>query len=221
MTFDAGAKSFTSEQVRSLIDSSLDAVIAIDEAGVVVEWNRQATTTFGWQRQEVLGRELAELIVPEHLRDQHRSGLARFRETREAPITGNRLELVARRRSGQQFPVELSVSRVESDNTTYFVAYVRDITDWRLQEDLQSLEVLEARLVGESAIEAAKAESYEDSLRRILDTICEQIDWPLGHVWLPNDSGKLLIPSHIWHADAELDVSNLRTATAGMRFHMG
>lgn len=217
MTADVGENSFYNEQVRTLINSSLDAVIAIDEQGLVVEWNHQAATTFGWQRNEVLGRELAELILPEGFRDKHRAGLAHYRETREAPILEQRLELTACRRDGQQIPIEFSVTQLTSDATTSFVAYVRDISDWHAQEDLQSLEVLEAKLVGESAIGVARAESYEDSLRRILDTICEQINWPLGHVWLPNDSDALLLSSHIWHVDDTLDSTELRSATANLR----
>jgi diguanylate cyclase (GGDEF)-like protein/PAS domain S-box-containing protein len=116
--------------VRALLDSSLDAVIVIDDAGCVVEWSGAAERTFGRARAEVLGRELAELIIPASLRAAHREGLRRLRDTgRGGVLLGKRVEMNAMRADGSVFPVELSINAVGSSERRAFVGYVRDITE--------------------------------------------------------------------------------------------
>ena len=208
-------------EVRTVIESSLDAVVTIDDQGKIVDWNTRAVETFGWEVDEVLGEELAALIIPESFREAHRAGMERFRKSGELPIAGQRLELPALRRDGSQLPVELSVAPIENDGQTLFLAYVRDISDWHREEEEQQRNVLEARIVGEAAFEVARASSYEDALKRILHTICEQIEWPLGHVWIPNDTGQYLVSSQIWYVRQGLDTKQLRSATARARFAKG
>ena len=65
-------------QTRLILDSAYDAIVAMDATGRIVDWNRQACTTFGWSREEVLGRSLAETIVPPSYREAHTRGLAHF-----------------------------------------------------------------------------------------------------------------------------------------------
>lgn len=218
MSAGDASKSFWDPQVQAVLNSSLDSVIAINPAGVVTDWNVQAEKTFGWTRNEAIGRKLEELIVPTAYQEAFLKGLHRFGETGEAPIVGERLELSAIRRDGSEFPIELSVTRVVKDDEIYFVAYLRDITDWTTQEKLQSLEMLEAKLVGDTAVTLAQASSFEESLQNILDTICQEIDWPVGHVWIPNESGSFLVSSHIWHVAPDMQIDELHRATANATF---
>jgi len=83
----------------------------------------------------VIGREMAELIIPPHLRDRHRRGLARVLAGGEGTVLGRRIELTALRSDGNEFPVELTVSRIESEDPPVFTGYVRDITERRRNED--------------------------------------------------------------------------------------
>src|SRR5690606_17939996 len=93
----------------TVIDAALDAVVAIDPAGVVIEWNREAERMFGWPAAEAIGRRVSELIVPERYRAAHEKGLARFLRTGTGPMLNRRTELVAVRRDGREFPVELTI----------------------------------------------------------------------------------------------------------------
>ncbi|MBA3684141.1 MAG: PAS domain S-box protein [Planctomycetes bacterium] len=120
---------------RALIDSALDAMITIDEIGVVTDWNPQAHAIFGWSRDEALGQSLAEMIIPPNLREAHRRGILRFHETGEGPILGRRLELAAVRRSGELFPVELSIVPSRIGGKQRFCGYLRDITERKRTED--------------------------------------------------------------------------------------
>ena len=215
------AGSLWDDQFRAIFDSSLDAVITIDASGRIVDWSRQATATFGWTPEEVLGVELAGLLVPDEYQATHLAGLERFRETGEAPVVGQRLELAARRRDGTIFPIELSVTKLEKSGKTYFTAFVRDISDWQREEARQSRRMLEAELISETMSETATAVSFEDSLQVVLDAICDQIKWPLGHVWLPDDSNHYLVSTRIWHNDSRLEVEEFRRVTEASRLRRG
>ena len=103
----------------AILDAALDAVITIDHLGCVLEFNRAAEKTFGYSRQDVLGKELAELIVPPDYRDAHRQALARW--SADGPLAGagaggllgRRIDVEAMRSDGTVFPAELAISRVD------------------------------------------------------------------------------------------------------------
>ena len=77
-------------RARLVVDTAHDAFIGIDSMGRIAAWNAQAEATFGWTRDEVLGRILAETIVPPAFREAHISGMRRFHETGEAPVVNQR-----------------------------------------------------------------------------------------------------------------------------------
>jgi len=116
-------------RVRAMLQSSLDAVVAMDHRGIVVEWNHAAETTFGYTAAEALGREMVEMIVPPSLRDEHRRGFARYLETGDPRVLDRRLELSAIRSDGSEFPVELAITRIAQPGPPMFTAYLRDITE--------------------------------------------------------------------------------------------
>lgn len=123
------------ELSRSIIATANDAFVAIDERGAITDWNQQAETTFGWSLQEVLGRPLAELIVPEEQRAAHRAGLEEYLKTGTGPILNRRVEVMARNRAGQLFPAELTVWPVRVGRAVRFNAFVHDITPRRRAEE--------------------------------------------------------------------------------------
>jgi PAS domain S-box-containing protein len=111
---------------EAVVAASADCVVVIDAAGRVVEFNPAAEATFGYPRDDALGRELAELIVPPHLRERHRRALARCVETGEGTILGRPVEFVGMRAGGSEFPVEITVAALPG--AELFVGFVRDIT---------------------------------------------------------------------------------------------
>ncbi len=113
----------------AILESSLDAVVAMDHLGRVVEYNPAAERIFGYPRESAIGVELAELIIPPDQGEAHRRGLASYLSTGDGPVLGRRLELTARRSDGTEFPVELAITRVQLDGPPLFTAFIRDITD--------------------------------------------------------------------------------------------
>lgn len=110
----------------ALLNASLDGVIGIDCTGCISEFNAAAEEMFGRKRQEVVGHSMADLLVPPHLRDAHRRGLARYLETGESRVLDTRIEVTALRAGGMEFPIELAVRRVAAEGSPTFLAYVRD-----------------------------------------------------------------------------------------------
>jgi PAS domain S-box-containing protein len=126
-------------RVRAVLNSALSAVIVMEADGRVVDWNSRAEAMFGWKRDEAVGMELAELIIPRRLRLAHRRGLERYLTDGEGPILNRSIELTALRRDGSEFPVEISISPVKSGATVSFCGFITDITErQRAQEKIQA-----------------------------------------------------------------------------------
>ena len=125
------------DQLRRVIDTASSAFVGMDEAGVIVEWNRRAEETFGWKRAEAIGRRVGELIVPRSFRRQHEIGFRRLQRTGRKRTRGRR-ELVAVHRDGREFPVEIAMWAIEQDGSYRFSALIDDITERkRLEGELR------------------------------------------------------------------------------------
>ena len=140
-------------RARLIIDTAHDAFVGMNEAGHIIGWNAQAEATFGWTREEALGRNLAETIVPPAYRHAHALGMQRFLETGDAPVVNRRLELTALDRAGREFPVEITITapiRVGGGFT--FGAFLRDISERRERDE-------QLRCAKEAAEAATRAKS--------------------------------------------------------------
>jgi diguanylate cyclase (GGDEF)-like protein/PAS domain S-box-containing protein len=122
-------------RLSSIFDSALDAVVTMGADGVITDWNPMAETIFGWKKSEVVGRTVAETILPQRYREPHRAGLRRFLETGKGPALNTRLELEGLHRDGHEFPVELSIGATPTGTDYTFSAFVRDITERRRAEE--------------------------------------------------------------------------------------
>lgn len=131
-------------RVRSILTHAPDAFVSIDEAGTITEWNRQAERTFGWHKEEVLGRRLRDILIPAAMRAAHEAGFNRFVHTGTGPVVDQRLEVAALHKDGREIPVELSVAAIRHGDTFVANAFLRDITD-RLQAQ-QELAASEKRV---------------------------------------------------------------------------
>lgn len=119
----------------AILDSALDCIVMIDHEGRITEFNPAAERTFGHARAEVLGKYLADVIIPPSLRDKHRQGFARYLATGEGRVLGRRIELTAIRADGSEFPVELAIIRTPLDGPPSFTGFLRDITERKRNED--------------------------------------------------------------------------------------
>ena len=123
------------ERTREILEATAEAFISIDAGGLVTIWNPQATETFGWARDEAVGRPLTELLIPEGSRKAHDRGRRRFLETGQGPLLNRRVEVTAVHKDGHRFPVELVIWPVGSGPETVFNAFAHDISERRRNED--------------------------------------------------------------------------------------
>lgn len=117
-----------SEARGAILASALDCIITIDARGSILEFNPAAERTFGYRRDEAIGREMADLIVPPQYREGHRRGLQRHLETGQASVVGQRLELQAMRKDGSVFPCEIAIVPLPSAGALRFTGFLRDLT---------------------------------------------------------------------------------------------
>ncbi len=135
---------------RAVVAAAMDAIVVIDATGSVLEWNAAAEELFGYAAAEVVGRELAALIIPAELREPHRRGLTRAVTGATTVIIGRHVELTGQRADGVLIPVELTITRVGVDDAgdPVFSGFLRDVSErQQLTRDLRSSR---ARLVSVS-----------------------------------------------------------------------
>jgi PAS domain S-box-containing protein len=130
--------------LQPVLETALDAVVVMGTDGRVLDWNARAEDVFGWKREEAMGRDMAELIIPERMRAAHHAGLRRVLSGGPLHILGRMVELSALRRNGSEFPVELSITRPELAEGQVFLAFIRDIS--ARKRDEMSLRKAERRL---------------------------------------------------------------------------
>lgn len=121
--------------LRMILEGALDAIVGINQAGLITQWNRSAEEIFGWPRAEVLGMPVAEVIVPERFREAHRRGVQNFLDRGEAPLFGKRFEWIALRRDGSEFPAEVRMTAIADSAGVTFTAFISDITERRRAEE--------------------------------------------------------------------------------------
>ncbi len=110
-----------------VVEAARDAVVTIDSLGRILQFNRSAERMFGYQREDVIGRELAETIIPPDLRANHWAGLLRLTAGDSPRILDRRIEMRAMARGGEQFPIELTVTQT-SDSPPVWTGFIRDLT---------------------------------------------------------------------------------------------
>ena len=168
-------------QTHQILETAHDAFVSIDEGGLITSCNAQAEATFGWPCEALLGRELAETIIPERYREAHRRGIAHFLSTGEGKVLGKRLELVAVHREGYELPVELTISALQTEGGHSFNAFLRDISERKRRE-----RYLEAHHATQVIL--AEADRVSEAVPRLLEAIGEAMGWEFGALWGFNGS---------------------------------
>lgn len=141
----------TRDRLQAMLKTSLDAVLVVDRHGKFVEFSGSASEIFGYSADEAVGQEMTKLIFPDHLIDAHNKGMKHHLETGQEKLIGaGRVQVQARRKSGEIFPVELSIAKTMSPQGEIFVSYLRDISD-RLEAEEKLLAARDEALAGERA----------------------------------------------------------------------
>jgi PAS domain S-box-containing protein len=131
---DISERKQAEQKFRSVTESAIDAIISADHTGEIITWNSAATRILGYTEEEAGGQRL-ELVIPERYHEAHRQGMARFTETGEPHVIGSTVELSAITRSGEEIPIELSLSTWTVREDRYYTGIIRDIAERKAAEE--------------------------------------------------------------------------------------
>ena len=137
---------------RRALDAAPDAMVIIDEAGIILFANRQVSALFGYADGQIVGRPV-EFLLPERFRAPHRAHREHYAADARVRQMGAGLEICGRRQDGSEFPVEISLSPIEGEDRPLIAAAIRDVSQRRRMED----ELSATRRDAERAREAAEA----------------------------------------------------------------
>ncbi len=168
------ARRYSEEQYRTVVETATDAVISIDEASQIQFVNPAATKIFGYDTSELIGSPLM-MLMPEFLRDPHKTGVRRYLTTNQRHLNWQGVELIGQRKNGDEFPVEVSFGEITKQGRSIFTGFIRDITERKQAEEalrasegelrkiVAQLELERAHLV--EAQEVAKMGSWDLNLK--------------------------------------------------------
>ncbi len=204
----------TSEARKSaMLETALDCIITMDSEGRIVEFNPAAERTFGFQRDQVVGLVLGDVIIPPAFRERHREGLARYLATGEGRVLGRRIELAALRADGSEFPVEMAITRISMEGQPLFTAYLRDISEQKRAEQHRTLRLAVTQVLSEAA-------SVEQGATGVLRSVCEHLGWDLGFFWALGEHRDCLHCRAGWHRP-QFALRDFETASCSRTFARG
>lgn len=209
------------ERIETILSTSLDAVVVSDRAGRIIEYNGAAERIFGYSQAEAIGADMADLIIPDHFRDAHREGMARFRRDGSLRFMGKGIvRLDAKRRDGSIFPVDVSLAKAQSPGGEIFVAFLRDISD-RVRSEAALKRARDRAIAGEkqkAELLAVMSHEMRTPLNGMLGTLELVDDIALDeqhrrYLRIIRESGRVLLR----HVNEVLDISRLDAGKMSLR----
>jgi PAS domain S-box-containing protein len=192
---------------RAVMETALDCIVLMDHTGAIVEMNPATEQTFGYARADVLGKPLTDL-VPTPPGDDHRAPRLHD-QAGDSPAIGQRIEVTARRASGEAFPVEVAVVRMGTEDPPMFTAYIRDITERR--RSAEAIRVSEARFrrLTESGIMGIVLADTAGQLREANDSFLRITGYTRDDLLAGRIHGRHLTPPE-WNAADQLAREQLK-----------
>lgn len=182
----------TADLIQQILDSTLDAFLSTDPAGLVTSWNREAERMFGWTEAEAVGQVFSELVIEPEDREAYTRWLSRTGAQTEA--AGRRVAFRALQRGGRRFPVEFSLTVLVQPDGPAAYMFVRDLTAARHSERLRSLEYSVADAL-------ATAPNVEQATAAVVAAVGETLHWPYAEYWHLDAEGVDLERLAVWSRD--------------------
>src|SRR5438128_908338 len=179
------------ESSRIIAETASDAIITIDQDSTILFVNRATEEIFGYTKDEMLGQQLT-MLMPDYLRHVHKAGINRYVETGKRHIDWEAVALPGLHKNGKEVPLELSFGEFIEGGRHYFTGIARDITERKLFNRRLAAQYQVTRTL-------AEAESLIEATPRLLQSICECLDWGLGILWRVDPDDGVLRYVQGWH----------------------
>ena len=208
------------KRVISIVQANPDAIIVIDPKGVIETFSKAAEDMFGMSSDKAVGRNVSTLM-PKAVALEHDYYLERYDPDRPSTIVDNIREVNGLRHDGEEFPLELKVSRMDIGGKTKFLGLIRDISDRKRLEAERELHRKRTQLLDRASAVAAESDSLEESMASVLKMSCETLDWPVGHVYEIDAESGQIIPTRIWYLEDEFKYRDFVELTERTNFAPG
>jgi PAS domain S-box-containing protein len=199
-------------RARTILNTTADGILTIHADGTIESANPSVEAMFGYDASALVGDPVTTLLAPSH-RDDLGASLRTYRETGTSEVVGAEQELLGQRKNGTTFPIALSLSEVDQSPRPLLTGLVRDIEPQKRDERRLKTQYLTANILTDS-------DSLGDAAPRLLQTICEQLDWEWGELWVPDADETRLESAEIWHHASD-DHSDFEAQTAQTTFEPG
>ncbi len=189
------ARLYSEENYRLLVDTASDAIVSIDDKGMIVFANPAIATVFGYEPSEVMGKPLT-ILMPEYMRKLHEGGFTRYLTTGQRHINWQGTELSALRKNGEEFPVEISFGELTRDGRKVFTGFLRDISKRKQAEIALRAAMDERTRISAFREEIGIALSHQEDLKGILHNcagaVVRHLDAAFARIWTLSGDGREL-----------------------------
>ena len=188
---EESALRYSEENYRLVVETAPDAVISIDQRGAILFANPATVRIFGYDPTELIGKPLT-LLMPEFLRKLHEKGFSRYLATGQRHINWQGTELTALRKSGQEFPVEISFGELSRDGHKVFTGFIRDISERKQAEELRAAHARQIAVRADVSMAFGKKGSLKTILGACSEAIVRHLDAAFARIWTLSGDGKML-----------------------------
>ena len=178
-------------RMRAILDAAVDAVITIDDGGIIESVNPATERLFGYLPHELVGKNI-NLLMPEPFHSRHDDYLARYRSSGEKHVIGIGREVDGLRKDGTTFQAELAVSEVQLEKSRIFTSFVRDITDRKRSDAALTERSMLSELTASIGMSLTASGPLREALQRCAEAIIQHLDAAFVRVWTISESGDVL-----------------------------
>jgi PAS domain S-box-containing protein len=185
------ARRHSEEQFRNVVETATDAVVTIDETGNILYLNPAMTRIFGYSASELIGHSLT-ILMPEYLRELHRAGFQSYLKTGKRHLNWQGVELTALRKSGEEFPVEISFGEVTNDSRHVFTGFIRDIAERKEAEELRKARARQSAIRADISNALTGEGDLRVILQRCAQAMVQHLDVAFARIWTQIEDAKIL-----------------------------
>jgi PAS domain S-box-containing protein len=183
---------WSDDQLLALVEASPDPVLAIDASGRITQWNSRAESTFGWSRDQIMGKPVLTSLIASRHREPFERVLAGFVAGHAPQADGQPVEVLANHLDGHQVALEVSLSHLKLPaGKTAMVAFCRDVSERKETERLLAMQDAVSDATSE-------VETSDGLVLKVLEAICSTLGWPAGAVWVVDEARSRLRCHGFW-----------------------